>query len=106
MEYEPAQCFKTFYEKAYKLRVEATRNQNKPLANVTKITMNSSYGRMIMNPMHFTKTRLASDVKPQSKHLVKSFEHISDDLIIIDSKQSKTTEKYPLHIGKPLIYNM
>ena len=42
LEYEPGKCFKEFYEKSYALRVKATKENNQPLAQVTKITMNSS----------------------------------------------------------------
>ena len=99
IEYVPAQCFKDFYEKAYKLRVDATKNNNKPLAQVTKITMNSSYGRMIMNPSLFSNTRLRNDVDPRSRNRVKNIELIDEDLMIISSIPGRITEQYPLHIG-------
>ena len=100
IEYEPAQCFKKFYEKAYKLRVDATRSNNKPLTQVTKITMNSSYGRMIMNPKYFSNTSVRSSIDPRRSALIKNVEHITDDLMIVDSKKHTIIEQYPLHIGK------
>ena len=47
IEYEPAKCFKHFYDTLYRLRVDATIENNSAQATAIKLTGNSPYGKVM-----------------------------------------------------------
>lgn len=47
IEYEPSPCFQTFYDTLYRLRVDATIENNSAQATAIKLTGNSPYGKVM-----------------------------------------------------------
>ena len=49
IEFQPSKCFKDFHDKLYRLRVEATLQNNQEMAAATKLTGNAVYGKVSLN---------------------------------------------------------
>ena len=114
-EYQGQNCFKKIFNKIYRARVQATKERNIPgrkedaerKATVIKLVSNSMYGRFLLSPKKFTKTRLMTK-KSFEKHkksiTYKKSSKMSENIFEITRAHTNYVEKYPLHCGLTVLH--
>ena len=106
-EFQPQKCFKKVYDKVYKARVEATETGDNLKATAIKLVSNAMYGRFLLNPKKFEKTRLMTH-KSYSKYkksvTYKRSHAVSENLTEITRAKTSYVEKYPIHCGLTVLH--
>ena len=110
-QYLGERCLEKFISKAVKMRIKATYENDENKANTAKIISNSSYGKLLENPAHYTSAKLVPD-----KHLYRYIrkpnlnswnsldtECGTTDLneVILDRKKLK--DHFPVHVGNAVL---
>ena len=106
-EYQPEKCFKQVHDKVYKARVEASIESDTQKATAIKLVSNSMYGRFLMNPKRFEKTRLMTHkgFERYRKSITYKRSHsLSENLMEITRAKSSYVEKYPIHCGLTVLH--
>ena len=114
-EYQGEKCFKIVHDKVYDARVQATQERENPerraesdrKATAIKLVSNSMYGRFLLNPKKFSKTRLMT-LKGFQKYkksiTFKRGRPMSENLMEITRASSSYVEKYPIHCGLTVLH--
>ena len=106
VEFEGSRAFAKFHDVLYQLRVDATIEKNEAKATGVKLVGNSSYGKHIQNPYHFTSTSICNKEIKRQKSKKPTFldaEEHSPTLFEVKELPTTVTEKYPLQIGNTIL---
>ena len=106
-EYQGEKCFKKVHDTVYHARVDATKNNDKLKATAIKLVSNSMYGRFLLNPKKFSRTKLMT-LKGFEKYkksiTFKRSRAMSENFIEITRGVSTYVEKYPIHCGLTVLH--
>ena len=106
IEYEGSTCFSDFFDRLYKLRVEATIAKNGPQTAAIKLTGNSSFGKSIQNPIKYTSHSICGEKIYNQKRVKPTFqssEKLTPTMYEIKELPTKIKEQFPLHIGVAIL---